>query len=542
MAIPPSDTPPDPAGQASSLRRLEERIARIEAHLRLGEAPRAAEPAPESPAPAQKAGEDLEFRIGQEWFAKVGIAALGIGAAFTLSLPYPGLPAAAPSLICYLVAAGLFALAGFCPRQLEPVSGPFRAIAMALLYFAGLRLCFFGSRHALSADSVAGSLILVATAGANLAIAFRRKSPWLFGLALITGYATAVAVSSAGVGLVLVALFSIAAVAASVSLGRPALVLVAMSLAYAAYVAWALDNPFLGRPVQAIAGPPWGPWILLVCMAAFSMGLRSSARGDRESIAANAGIFINAPAGYAIYLLHTLARHEAWFVGDQLAASAVLLALALGHSRERDGVGSFICAMTGFAALSFAIIKATPPPDVFVWLSVQSVIVVATAIWLRSRFIVVANFAIYLGILACYLAAAGQVRWISLGFGVVALVTARLLSWKQERLELRTGIMRNAYLVAAFLIFPYALYHFVPGAWVSITWVGAALLYYLLAAFLHNKKYRWMGHGTLLLTVLYLAVVGISRLEPFFRNLSLLVLGAVLLIVSLVFTKLRGRH
>ena len=64
--------------------------------------------------------------------------------------------------------------------------------------------------------------------------------------------------------------------------------------------------------------------------------------------------------------------------------------------------------MTGFVALSFAIIKATHPPDVFVWLSVQSVIVVATAIGLRSRFIVVANFAIYLAILACYVAVAGR--------------------------------------------------------------------------------------------------------------------------------------
>jgi Zn-dependent protease with chaperone function len=150
------------------------------------------------------------------------------------------------------------------------------------------------------------------------------------------------------------------------------------------------------------------------------------------------------------------------------------------------------------------------------------VVVVATAIWLRSRFIIVANFAIYLGILACYVAVAGQERGISLGFGVVALLSARLLGWKQERLALKTELMRNAYLIAAFFIFPYALYHLVPGAWVGLAWVGAALLYYLIAAFLHNRKYRW--------------------LEPVFRNLSFLVLGAVLLVVSLVFTRLRTRR
>jgi len=40
--------------------------------------------------------------------------------------------------------------------------------------------------------------------------------------------------------------------------------------------------------------------------------------------------------------------------------------------------------------------------DVFVWLSVQSVVVVATAIWFRSRLIVVANFAIFLAIVLGY--------------------------------------------------------------------------------------------------------------------------------------------
>ena len=522
------------------MERLEARMARIEAYLRLDEPSGAADSAP--PATVLRREEDLEFKIGQEWFARVGIAALGIGVAFTLSLPFPGLPAAAPSLFGYALAAGLFALAARCPRHLELVASHLRATAMALAYFAGLRLCFFGDRRALDAGSVAGVLLLTATAGANLAIALRRRSTWLIGVALFTGYATALAVGSPGIGLWLVALFSISAVSAGVSLGRPSPILIAIPLAYFAYGALALNNPLLDRPLQAIAIAPWAPWVLLVCLLSFSAGLLRSTRGDRENMAANAGIFLNTLAGYAVYLLHTLACHDAWFIGEQAAASAALLGLAFLHARERDGIGSFICAMTGFVALSFAIIKASQPPDVFVWLSVQSVIVVATAIWLRSRFVVVANFVIYLAILACYVAVAEQERGISLGFGVVALVTARLLSWKQERLELKTGLMRNAYLIAAFFIFPYALFHLVPGAWVSLAWVGAALLYYLLAAFLRNRKYRWMAHGTLLLTALYLAVVGISRLDPLFRNLSFLVLGAVLLIVSLVFTRLRGRR
>jgi hypothetical protein len=531
----PAVTPPDP--RDAGFKSLEARVARIEAYLRLDEAAAVQKPAAAAPG----SDEDLEFRIGQEWFAKVGMAALGVGVAFTLSLPYAGLPAAAPSAVGYALSAGLFLLARFCPPHLEVVSGFARATAMALFYFSGLRLCFFGERHALAAGSAAAGLVLAASAAANVAIAYRRRSPWLFGLALVTGYATSLAAGSPAFGLVLVALFSLAAAAAGARLGLPALIVTAMPLAYAAYILLALGNPLLGGAAQFAAVTPWAPAVVLVCLAAFSMGLLRATRGDREAMMGNAAIFLNASVGFLVYLAHTLACYQEVFVAAQVGASAVLLALAFPHARQKDGIGSFVCAMSGFAALSFAIMKATHPPDVFVWLSVQSVIVVAMAIWLRSRFIIVANFVIFLGILASYVAVAGEERGISIGFGAVALVTARLLGWQQQRLELRTGLMRNAYLVVAFFVFPYALYHLVPGAWVGLAWVGAALLYYAIAAILHNPKYRYMAHATLLLTALYLCVAGISRLEPLFRNLSFLVLGAVLVVVSLVFTRLRTR-
>lgn len=539
-ATPPGDAPSAPGPGAAPLEALEARVARIEAYLQLNEAPAAAEA--EAAPPAGKAEDDLEYRIGQEWFARVGVAALGIGVAVTLALPYPSLPPAAPSLLGYLLAAGLLAAARFCPRPLEQVAGPLRAVAMALFSFASLRLCYLGDRHALAADSAAGGLVLALTAGINLAAALRRGSAWLTGLALFTGFACALAVGTPAFGLALVGLFALAAVGAGLRLGTSAPVLVAMPLAYAAYASWALNDPVVGRPLQAAAGPAWAPAVLLVCMVAFSAGLLRLTRGDREQMAPNAGLVLNPLVAYAIFLAHTLASFEPRMAAYQAAAAAVLLALALLHARERDAVGSFVCAMTGFAALSLGIIKATEPPDVFVWLSVQSVVVVATAIGLRSRFIVVANFAIYLGILACYVATDHAERGVSIGFGVVALLTARLLGWKQGRLELKTGLMRNAYLIAAFFIFPYALYHLVPGAWVALAWVGAALLYYLLSAVLHNPKYRWMAHATLLLTAVYLAVAGLRHLDPVLRTVSFLVLGGVLLAVSLVFTRLRARR
>jgi hypothetical protein len=151
----------------------------------------------------------------------------------------------------------------------------------------------------------------------------------------------------------------------------------------------------------------------------------------------------------------------------------------------------------------------------------------------------VANFFIYVAIVLGYMMVAKQETGISFGSGLVALFSARILNWQKERLQLKTEKMRNAYLLSALVVFPYALYHLVPKAYVAVSWVGVAGMYYLLNLLMRNQKYRWMGHFTLLLTVLYLLVIGISELAPLQRVFSFLVLGAVLVAVSLIFTRKR---
>jgi LPXTG-motif cell wall-anchored protein len=516
--------------------QMEARMAKIEAYLRLDEP--AAAPTPVAPGNAE---DELESKLGQEWFAKAGITALGIGVAFTLSLPYRDLPAAAPSLIGFLLAAGFSILGRWWRHPSKSVAGYVQGSALALFYFSTLRLSFFGDRHAVSADSVWGAFFLASATAVSLGVALRRKSSWIFALALVTGYATALAVGS--VGFTLTAFVALPAVSAAVSIRfrRPTLVLAAMPIGYAAFILWAVNDPILGRPIQLASGPNWAPGVLLAGIAANAIGLFPRADTDRETGIVNAGTLCNAAGGYGIFLLLTLASFEPRFVIHQVCAAAVLLGLAVGYSRKPNAVGSFLYALTGYLALSFAIVKAAPVPEVFVWLSLQSLLVVATAIGFRSRFIIVANFFIYLAILVGYISVARQEHGISIGFGLVALGTARLLGWQKDRLELKTERMRNAYLVTAFGVFPYALYHLVPRAYVGVAWVGAALLYYLLGVALRNRKYRWMGHATLLLTAGYLGLVGAARLDPLYRNASFLILGAVLLTVSLLFTRRRKR-
>ena len=193
--------------------------------------------------------------------------------------------------------------------------------------------------------------------------------------------------------------------------------------------------------------------------------------------------------------------------------------------------------MTGYTALSVAIIAGFKTPDFFIWLCWQSLLVVSTAVWFRSKFIVVTNFIIYTIIFVAYLFLAGTVSITSISFGVVALLSARILKWQQQRLELKTEMMRNAYLVAAFFIIPYALYNTLPKEFVSLSWLCVAIVYYIISLILENMKYRWMALLTFLATALYLLITGITKLEPVFYIISFLVLGVVLLAVSFIYAR-----
>lgn len=550
MFTPAQSPTDDSAGER--IAQLEARLARVEAQLGLSPdtvpAPATVDAAVESSAeeliaPAARTEDDLEFQVGQNWFAVVGIMVLAAGLGFTLTLPYASLPPAAPAMIGYALAGGLFLIAHLWRKSFELLAGYLRGAGMALLSFATLRLYFFGAHHVLSTETATGRALLLLVVAINLGIAWRRQSPWLFGLALLSGGAMALAVGAAGFVLPLFLGLVALAVLASLRADWPAIVPAAIFPAFVVYFLWAINNPLLGRSVHVMPGPAAALAFVLAGIALFATGSLLRARREKEDAVPIAAALLNCGAGYGVFLVHSAAAFQKIFVAAHLTASAVLLVIAVAFwLRERSRISTFIYAMTGYMALSMAIMKAAPLPEVFVWLSLQSVLVVATAIWFRSPFIVVANFLIYTGIVLAYVVVAKSENGISLGFGLVALLSARILKLKQERLELKSELMRNAYLLSAFIIFPYALYHLVPGRYAGLAWVGVALFYYAMNLLIRNQKYRWMGHGTLLLTALYLVIVGVSRFEPIYRNLSFLVLGSVLVAVSLVFTQLRRKR
>jgi hypothetical protein len=454
-----------------------------------------------------------------------------------------GLPPFAPSLAGFVISACLLFLAHHWRDSFELVAGYFRGAGMGLLFFSTLRLFFFGATHVLDINSVAGRLLLVGVVAANVAVAVRRKSVWLLGLALFTGLITTVAVGAPYFVFVGIAVLLALTASAVIRHGWPWLLPVVIPAGYLAHLVWLVNRPWSGRPLELVAKPVAGPLVLLAYVLIIATG--SFLRRDRseEDPPTVIAVLLNCGGGYGLFLLATMGGSSAVFGPAHLVAAAVFLGLALAFWRsEASRIATFFYAMTGYLALSVALARLIPVPNLFIWLSAQSLLVVATALWFRSKLIVVGNFFIYVAIVAAYAAVAKDESGISIGFGVVALLTARILRWQQERLELKTEMMRDVYLASAFVVFPYSLYHLVPRAFVTVSWVGVAVAYYLMNLIVRSPKYRWMGHLTLLLTALYVIVIGIFQLSPAYRIGSFLVLGTVLMVVSLIFTTVRARR
>lgn len=525
------------------LARLETRVARLEAAALAPPNPAVNRPPAPLPAAALApaveverssgpAEGELERTVGQDWFGRVGILALLLAVAFVLSLPWADWPALVPSLAGWAVALLLVLGATRASAWFNLPPHDLRGAAIVLLYIATARITLLGGAPLVPAASFVGRVLLVVSSLAGLALALSQRAPWLAGLALATAVVSAVLERASGFGLMLLGVVVTTLFYTARRLAATKLLLAGVIVFPVAYVLWSRGQD----------GGPWltahfvfSPFIVLGGVLMLGWGL---ARAE-DATARTAGAFLNCAFGYGAFLLHTVVALRSSVVGFHLAACGALLALAAAlWRRGREQGVIFFYVMTAYAAASVALAKAYAPPTLFVWLAAQSLAVVATAIAFRSRIIVVANFLIFLLIGFGYALISEAESGLAAVFGLVALLTARLLNWQQTRLELRTGMMRNAYLVCALVAFPYALRHALPSQFVAYGWILLALGYYALNGLVRSDKYRWLGHATLLATAGWLAVAG-AELAPLHRIVSFLALGVVLLSVSLTFS--RGR-
>lgn len=539
----PFDRPKSLAEIVEYLKYLSDRISRIEEKLDLSPLPLVkATPESKSESKFAKTEDALEFQIGEFWLAKVGVVILAIGIIFTLTLPFVNLPAYLPSLIGFTVTIVIAGLSFLLKKSYLFISRYLLGVALLLFYFSTLRLHFFSVEPALASKSIL-VLFLFLVVMFNLTISIKRKSIYLFAVNLTLGYITAVVSDNAYFIFVTIALLSSAVVYFKLKFQWKKLVYYGLFLTYFTHFLWFINNPLLGREVSFVLQPELNLIFLLTYFIIYSLGHLLRAESEIENDMLIVTTLMNCIFSVGLFLLISITTVKESLTTYHLVGAIVFLLMSyIFWIKVRSRYSSFFYAIFGFTALSVAIIAEFNKPDFFILLCWQSLLVVAVALLYRSKIIVVANFFIFLLIILSYLVAAEKVGGISISFGLVALFSARIMNWQKHRLEIKTEMIRNAYLLTAFFIFPYALYHMVPQAYVGLSWVGLAIMFYIAGLALNNKKYRWLALYTLLLSAFYLMIIGIRQPDPLYRIVSFVSLGVVLVLISLIYTKTKSKQ
>ncbi len=519
----------------ATLKTLDARISRIEAHLNLEPE---TEESIESPQLSEEEREEaLELRIGQNWFAKAGIVGLAGGIVFLMTFPYSNIPPFVPSLAGYVLVALIAFLSIAWRESYEQISRYLLGGGMILLYFTTLRLAHFTPDPAIT-DSTLEAALLSVVVIVNTTVSLRRQSPYLTSISILLGCVTALMAVNPFAGLVMLTLLASVTVFGFVRHKWTIVLLLGTFFVYASHFLLAMNNPVGGNVLRLTGGPEAGNLFLIVFLSVFGLGVLRGIKDQEESFGHAVAAALNGGSAFLLLLLVTsLGQHSdvaLWEAG--LSATSLLIA-SLFWTYRRSKYSTFVYAMVGYLALSVAIVHIFAKPDFFVWLCWESVLVLITAVWFRSRFIVVANFVIFLMAFLAYLLAAGTVSLVSISFGLAALLSARILNWQRDRLELHTEMMRNAYLGSALFVIPYALYHSLPPGLVGLSWLVVALIYYVNSRILKNRKYRWMAILTVLMTILYVFAINLVGLDPTLRIVSFLVLGTALLGVSMIYTR-----
>lgn len=525
----------------NAMNRIESRLSEVERALSLKWDSAEKEEAAQLPRKNEEEDDTLELAIGEFWFAKIGILVFLLGMFFLLTQPLDDYPPFLPVAAGYILSFALIFIPGFWLKSSRYISGFLIGGGTALLYLSTLRFHFFGAVPIISSRFLL-VILLLGVSSLTTWIAFKRQSVYLIALAELFFIMTTLVTEVPWLIFVMLTLISISVVQLSIKYATSNLMVFGIIFTCLAHCLWFVNNPLLGYNIQITTGYQYNLIFLLMYLLIYGIGSQMLIKDKKLELDELFITIMNASLGYGSFLLISVLSGIKHLGIIHLGAFVILMVLAiLFWTKLKSRYGSFVYSMFAYAALSVSIISSYTEPSFFILLCWQSIIVISTALWFRSKFIIVANVFIFGGILVSYLLNTKTVGIEGISFGLAALVSARILNWQKERLELTTDYIRIAYLIMAFFILPYVLYQVLPSSYVGLSWAGLALLYYLMSRLLENKKYRMMAVFTLILTVLYLAAFGITSHDITYKIISFLAVSIILLVISVMYTKMRAR-
>ena len=479
----------------------------------------------------------IEFRVGEYGMAWLGNIVLFFGLIFLVGY----LQNTGNGIISALVGFGSVALIYACSyyfrHSLSVISTLLVFNGHFLLYFFLLRLHFFQQDPLLQNKTLA-FFLLVITSVTFLYIAFRKESQLLAGIALLMLVATGVFFDTVGIISGMASITAILTILLYYRFGWIKLTFIFIFIVYLVHLIWLINNPFMGHNPEFTTSPGSGYVYLIATGFIFSF-LALIPKKEKTSDEFIITSIVWNGIGFTFLLAAIIITYfEKNYVPifSAITVLCILWAVILKLKSEIKIIASMY-VLYGFLALSVAIFGIFGLPKSYGLFSLQSLLVVSFALWFRSRFMIIMNLLLFLVLLIFFVQSKSFDNLTNFSYMLVAFISARIINWKKERLNIRTELMRDLYLISGFAMTLVAFYHISPASYVTASWIFAGILFFLVSLLIKNIKYRWLAIATMIASAIRLIFVDMASINIGYRVLVFLGLAIISITVSVLYTK-----
>jgi len=487
-------------------------------------------------------GKEIESRIGRVGLAWLGNIVLFLAVIFFTEY-LTTLGQRLSSVIIGAFSFGAMSLISHYLLRSNPnLSFMLKINSRLILFYEILRLHFFSADPFVS-NKIFVLVLLFLTVILQIYTAFRTKSAVFGFLAVFFSLITALVSENTYIMLPLITITAIGTVSLYYKYDWKFLLIAALFLIYISFFMWLFGNPIMGNNIGMLDKPENGHLFLFALGATYSFLPFLRKKDGSNSELVTGMIILNGIFFTLLLALISMKYFKDNYVGLFSVISFFCLAYSIVLKSFSDWrFASAFYSLYGFLAMSISLFGIVKPPELYLLLAVQSLIVISMALWFRNKLIIVMNSMLFLTILLVYLFTSKCVNPVNFAFATVPLISARLINWKKERLNIKTDFMRNTYLMVGFVMILFFLYNSLPGKFVTISWTIAALVYFLLS-FLHkNKKYRYMALGIMIIATFYFFIIDLARIELIYRVFALLLLAIVSIGISIFYSNRLKNH
>ncbi len=523
---------------------LEKRISRLEEasttpqYYRTGLFRYQDSPARETASEKPASGEhSMESRVGEYGMAWMGNVVLLFGILF-LSQFLQNNQKEFISLLFGMVSVGLVYLLGHFTRNSLPyMSRLFVYNGHLLLYIQAMRICLLPGSQILE-NSFLDHAVILAVLLFLIYLAYRNSSQILAVIIWLMMVMTGIVEGSTHFMLIMMLGISVSAIWFTIRKGWWTGLWISIFLSYFLYLMWILGNPFMSKSFEIISVHHFGHFYLFACALAYSLLALLPVSEMNSLNRVNPAIVLNG-IGFSFLFTVTIL---AFFTENYFQYFGLIAVFCIGYSIWLQLRGAWkniagMYALYSFVALSISLAGIAHFPLAFLLLSIQSLLVVIVALWFRSRFMVIMNTILFVGLLIAYFIMGDILHVTNFSFALVALVTARILNWQKQRLEIRTELIRNIFLFIGAVMVLFSLHEAVPPHFVTLSWTLSALLFFILSVAIRNMKYRWLAIITMVITVFYLFIVDLSNISLGYRIIALMFIAAISLGISIFYSR-----